>query len=165
MKCSLGISNSLEETSGLPHSIVFFYFFALITEEGFLIPPCYSLELCIQMDIYLLFSFAFAYLLFSAVCKASSDNHFAFFHFIFLGIFCLFVWFGFNLFIFYWRIIALQNFVVFCQTSTRISHRYTHVPSFLNLPLHPTPLGWYRAPVWVSWAIQQIPLGYLFCMW
>ena len=27
------------------------------------------------------------------------------------------------------------------------------------LPPHPTPLGWYRAPVWVSWAIQQIPVG------
>ena len=35
---------------------------------------------------------------------------------------------------FYWRIIALQNFVVFCQTSTWISHRYTYIPSFLNLP-------------------------------
>ena len=33
--------------------------------------------------------------------------------------------FFFNLF-FYWRIIALQNFVVFCQTSTWISHRYTY---------------------------------------
>ena len=33
------------------------------------------------------------------------------------------------------RIIALQNFMVFCQTSTRISHRYTHVPSLPNLPL------------------------------
>ena len=32
------------------------------------------------------------------------------------------------------RIIALQNFVVFCRTSTRISYRYTHVPSFPNLP-------------------------------
>ena len=31
-------------------------------------------------------------------------------------------------------IIALQNFVVFCQTSTRISHRYTHLPSLPNLP-------------------------------
>ena len=29
--------------------------------------------------------------------------------------------------IFNWRIIALQNFVVFCQTPTRISHRYIHV--------------------------------------
>ena len=28
-----------------------------------------------------------------------------------------------NLFIFYWRIIALQNFAVFCQTSTWINHK------------------------------------------
>ena len=35
---------------------------------------------------------------------------------------------------FYWRIIALQNFVVFCQTSTWISHRDTYIPSLLNLP-------------------------------
>ena len=40
-----------------------------------------------------------------------------------------------NLFIFYWRIIALQIFVVFYQTSTWISHRYTYIPSLLNLPL------------------------------
>ena len=38
------------------------------------------------------------------------------------------------LFIFNRRKTALQNFVVFCQTSTRISHRYTYVPSLLNLP-------------------------------
>ena len=30
----------------------------MIAEEGFLISPCYSLELCIQMDISSLFSFA-----------------------------------------------------------------------------------------------------------
>jgi len=42
MKCSLGISNFLEEISSLSHSIVFLYFFVLITEEGFLISPCYS---------------------------------------------------------------------------------------------------------------------------
>ena len=59
MKCSLGISNFLEEISSLSHSIVFHYFFALITEEGFLISPCYSLELYIKMDISFLFSFAF----------------------------------------------------------------------------------------------------------
>ena len=57
MKCSLGISNFLEEMSSLTHSIVFLYFFALITEEDF-ISPCYSLELCIQMDVSFLFSFA-----------------------------------------------------------------------------------------------------------
>ena len=32
-----------------PILLFFFIFFALITEEGFLISPCYSLELCIQM--------------------------------------------------------------------------------------------------------------------
>ena len=35
MRYSLGISNFPEETSSLSHSIVFLYFFALITEEGF----------------------------------------------------------------------------------------------------------------------------------
>ena len=54
MKCSLGISHFLEEISCLSHSIVFLYFFALIDEEGFLISPCYSLELCIQMGPLLL---------------------------------------------------------------------------------------------------------------
>ena len=39
---------------------------------------------------------------------------------------------------FNWRMTALQNFVVFCQLSTLISHRYSYVPSLLNLP--PTPL-------------------------
>src|SRR5574337_983565 len=42
MKCSLGISNFLEEISSLSHSVVFLYFFALIAEEGFLISSCYS---------------------------------------------------------------------------------------------------------------------------
>ena len=37
-------------------------------------------------------------------------------------------------FLIFLRIIALQNFVVFCHKSTRISHRHTHVPSLLNLP-------------------------------
>ena len=59
MKCSLGVSNFLEEISCLSHSIVFLYFFAMITEEDFLISPCYSLELCIQMGISFLSSFAF----------------------------------------------------------------------------------------------------------
>ena len=41
-----------------------------------LISPWYSLELCIQMGISFLFS---------AICKTSSDNHFTFLHFFFLG--------------------------------------------------------------------------------
>ena len=55
MKCSLGISNFLEEISSLSHSIIFLYFFGLITEEAFLISSYYSLELCIQMGISFLF--------------------------------------------------------------------------------------------------------------
>jgi len=35
MKCSLGISSFLEEISSLSHSVVFLYFFALTTDEGF----------------------------------------------------------------------------------------------------------------------------------
>ena len=85
MKYSLRISNFLEEISSLSHSIIFLYFFALISEEGFLIFPCYSLELWIQMGISFLFSFSLASFLVSAICKALSDNHFAFLHFFFLG--------------------------------------------------------------------------------
>ena len=85
MKCSLGVSNILEEISSLSHSTVFLYFFALITEEGFLISPYYSLELCIQM-VYLSFSLVpLASLLFCAICKTSSDNHFAILNFFFCG--------------------------------------------------------------------------------
>ena len=42
-------------------------------------------------------------------------------------------------FIFNWRITVLQFCVGFCQTSAWISHRYTSVSSFLNLPLTPSP--------------------------
>jgi len=85
MKCSLGISDFLEEISSLSHSVLFLYFFALIAEEGFLISSCCSLELCIQM-LYLSFSpLLFASLLFTAICKASSDSHFAFLHFFSMG--------------------------------------------------------------------------------
>src|SRR5574341_961746 len=58
MKCPLGISNFLEEISSLSHSVVLLYFFALITEEGFL---------------------------FTAICQASSDSHFAFLHLFSMG--------------------------------------------------------------------------------
>ena len=38
------------------------------------------------------------------------------------------------LFIYNWKITALQYFFGFCHKSARISHRYTYVPSLLNLP-------------------------------
>jgi len=85
MKCFLGISNFLEEISSLSHSVVFLYLFALMAEEGFLISPCYSLELCIQMVISFLSQLLFASPLFTAICKASLDSHFAFLHFFSMG--------------------------------------------------------------------------------
>ena len=78
MKCSLGICNFLEEIFSVSHSVVSLYFFALIAEEGSLISSCYSLELCIQC-LYLSFSpLLFTSLLFTAICKASPESHFAF---------------------------------------------------------------------------------------
>ena len=63
--------NFLEEISSLSHSIVFLYFFALITEEGFL-----SLLAILRNSafrwVYLFFSpFPFTSLLLSAICKTS----------------------------------------------------------------------------------------------
>ena len=71
----------LEEISSLSHSVVFLYLFALITEEGFLISPCYSLKLCIQMRKYFLFSFCLLLLFFSQLFVRT----FAFLRFLFLG--------------------------------------------------------------------------------
>ena len=81
----LVISNFLEEISILSHSVVFFYFFALIAEEGFLISPAILWNSALKWE-YLFFSpLLFASLLLIAICKASSDNHFAFLHFFPMG--------------------------------------------------------------------------------
>ena len=75
MKCSLGISDFLEEISSLSHSIVFLYFFALIAEEGFLISRCYSLELIEYTFKWVYISFSpllFASFLFTAICNPKS---------------------------------------------------------------------------------------------
>ena len=82
-KCSLGISNFLEEISSLSHSIVFLYFPALVTKEGFLISP---LRNSAFRCLYLSFPpLLFASLLFTAICKASRGSHFAFLHFFSMG--------------------------------------------------------------------------------
>ena len=76
MKYSLDIFYFLEEISSLSHSIVFLSFFALITEVGFLISPCYSLEFCIQMGISFLLSFVFHFSSFlSYLYLHDPDNH------------------------------------------------------------------------------------------
>ena len=87
MKCSLGILNFLEEISSLSHPIVFLYFFALLTEEGFLFLSLLAILWNSAFRwAYLSFSpLLFNSLLYTAIRKAFSDSHFAFLHFIFLG--------------------------------------------------------------------------------
>ena len=84
MKYSLGLSNFLEEILSLSHSVVFLYFFALIT-EGFLICSCNSLELCIQMPISFLFSLAFRFSSFHSYVYGLPRQPFCFFAFLFHG--------------------------------------------------------------------------------
>ena len=68
-------------------------------------------------------------------------------------------------FIFSELVMALQYCVGFFHTSTCISHRYTHVPSFLTLPptSHPIPSNWVvtEHQIWAPWVIQKISTGYL----
>ena len=85
MKCSLGISNFLEEITSPSHSVVSFYFFALIAEEGFLISPTILWNSAFRC-LYLSFSpLLFTSLLFTAIWKASPDSHFTFIHFFSMG--------------------------------------------------------------------------------
>ena len=65
---------------------------------------------------------------------------------------------GFFKFVFNWRLIALRYFVGFCHT-TRMSRRYTYIPSLLDLP--PPPLSCHRAPSRTPCVIQQLPINYL----
>ena len=84
MKCSLSISNFLEKISSLPYSTIssislhwslkaFLSLLAELWNSAF-------------KWIYLsFFPLSFTYFLFTAIRKASSDNHFAFLDFFFLG--------------------------------------------------------------------------------
>ena len=83
MKYPLGISHFLEELANLSHLFPPFLFI-----DHWFSLSCISLLFfgslhshgCISFSIL---SFTF---LFTAICKASSDNHFAFLHFFFLGV-------------------------------------------------------------------------------
>ena len=50
MKCSLGISDFLEEITSLSHSIAFLYFFSLITEDS---GWCLDAKLCPTLENFL----------------------------------------------------------------------------------------------------------------
>jgi len=85
MKCSLDISKFLEDISSLSHSIVFLYLFALITEEGFLTSPAVLWNSTFRWVYLSSSALPLASLLFSAICKASSNNYFPFCIFFSLG--------------------------------------------------------------------------------
>ena len=60
-----------------------------------------------------------------------------------------------KLFIFNWRITALQYCIGFCHTSVWISYRYTYAPSLWKLPPSSHPIlspCWHRASIWAHWA-------------
>ena len=83
MKCPFGISNFLEEISSLSHYVVVLYFFVLIAEEGLFLSLLAILWNSAFRCLYLSFSpLLFASLFLTAICKASSDSHFAFLHFL-----------------------------------------------------------------------------------
>ena len=86
MKCSLSISNFPEEISSFSHSL-----FSSVSLQCSLTKAFLSLLVILWKSafrwVYLsLCPLPLASLLFSAVCKASSDDHFALLHFFFLGV-------------------------------------------------------------------------------
>ena len=88
--CALDISNFLKEISSLSHSIVFLYFLHWSLRKAFL--PLLDIWNSAFRRIYLFFTtLPFTSFVFSAICKASSDNNFAF---LFLGFLMLFVGFS-----------------------------------------------------------------------
>ena len=81
MKCSLGISNFLEEISSLSHSVVFL--FLCIDRWGRLsyLFLLFFGTLYSDACIFFFSSLLFSSLLFTAICKASPDSHFPFLRF------------------------------------------------------------------------------------
>ena len=85
MKCSLGISNFLNDVSILYQSYCFPLF--LCIEHRGRLSYLSLLFFGTLPSARCIFPFLLCLLLlFSTICKASSDNHFAFLHFFFLGI-------------------------------------------------------------------------------
>ena len=85
MKCSLGISNFLEEISSLSHSIVSSISLHWSLRKAFLSLLAILWNSAFKW-VYLSFSLLlFTSLLFPAICKPSSDSNIAFLHFFFLG--------------------------------------------------------------------------------
>ena len=85
MKFSLGISNYLEDISSLSYSIVFLYLFVLSLRKASLSLLAILWNSAFKWVYLSFFPLCFASLLFTAICKASPDSHFAFWHFFSVG--------------------------------------------------------------------------------
>ena len=84
MKCSLVVSNFLVEVSSLSHSIAFLFFLWSLRKStlSLLAILWNSAFRWVYLSFY---SLPFTSPLLSAICKASSDNHFALLYFFFWG--------------------------------------------------------------------------------
>ena len=85
MKCSLDTSTFLEEIFILSHSIVFLISLHCSVKKVFLSLLAVLWNSTFNWICLSLSPMLFASLLSSAICKASSDNHFIFLHFFFGG--------------------------------------------------------------------------------
>ena len=83
MKCSLGISNFIEEISSLSYSIVFLSLHWSL-RKSFLSLLAILWNSAFKWAHLSFSPVSFTSLLFTAICKAPSDNHFVFLHFLFL---------------------------------------------------------------------------------
>ena len=85
MKCSLGISNFLGEISSLSHLLFSSIYLHWLLRKAFLSLLAILWNSAFRW-VYPFFSpLPFMSLHFTAICKASSGNHFAFLYFLFLG--------------------------------------------------------------------------------
>jgi len=85
MKCSLGISSFLEEISNLSHSLFSSICLHCPFEKAFLSLLALLWNSAFTWVYLSLSPLPFPSLLFSSICKASSDNHFAFLYYFFFG--------------------------------------------------------------------------------
>jgi len=82
---SLGISNFLEEISSSSHSIVFLYFFALITQEGFVYLSLLFFRTLHSDGYIFLFLLFLSLLFFSQLFVRPPQTTILLFKFLFLG--------------------------------------------------------------------------------
>ena len=86
--------------------------------------------------------------------------------FLLLFFFCAFfvLFFKKCLFLIDWRLLYNMCLIFVIHQHELTIGVHVSPPLWISFPspVHSHPLGYYRAPVWVPWIIQQIPIGCLF---